>query len=177
MIRKLGSELVENYLVFNHNVYEHHVKMGTTSRGTPVLINREVAGCDLKIGVGALIPHFEAGYGGGAKILMPGVSGIDTIAHNHVDVTKGHPELVGLGKVKNNPQRLDMEEVGKCFEYHILDVLWFNDLLAKGFTMEASLPPGAREVSFMLQIKLVWRTEGYDVVLDMEELRVEVEVA
>lgn len=73
--------------------------------------------------------------------------------------------------------RLDMEEVGNCFEYAILDVLWFNDLLAKGFTMEASLPAGARQVSFALQIKLVWRTEGYEVVLDTEELKVEVEAA
>jgi hypothetical protein len=71
--------------------------------------------------------------------------------------------------------RLDMEEVGNCFEYAILDVLWFNDLLAKGFTMEASLPAGARQVSFVLQIKLLWRTEGYEVVLDTQELKVDVE--
>lgn len=70
--------------------------------------------------------------------------------------------------------RLDMEEVGNCFEYGITDVLWFNDLLAKGFTMEASLPVGARQVAFVLQIKLVWRTEGYEVVLDVRELNVEV---
>lgn len=71
--------------------------------------------------------------------------------------------------------RLDMEEVGNCFEYAILDVLWFNDLLAKGFTMEASLPTGARQVSFVLQIKLLWRTEGYEVILDTQELNVDVE--
>lgn len=110
MIRKLGHEVVENYLVFNHNVYEHHVHVGTTSWGTPVVINREVARCDLKIGIGSIIPHFEAGYGGGAKILMPGVAAIDAIAHNHIEVAKKNPELVGLGKVKNNPMRLDMEE-------------------------------------------------------------------
>jgi hypothetical protein len=73
--------------------------------------------------------------------------------------------------------RLDMVEAGNCFEYSILDALWFNDLLAKGFTMEASLPPGAREVSFTLKIKLVWRTDGYEVVLDFKELKVEVKAA
>ena len=113
MIQKLGEAVVQNYLVFNHNVYEHHVHMGTTSRGTPVLINREIAGCDLKIGIGAIIPHFTAGYGGGAKILIPGVSSIDTIAHNHVDIAQASPQLVGLGKVKNNPMRLDMEEAAR----------------------------------------------------------------
>ncbi len=70
--------------------------------------------------------------------------------------------------------RLDIEEVGNCFEYVIADVLWFNDLIAKGFTMEASLPSGARQVSFVLQIKLVWRHEEYEVVLDMKELKVEI---
>jgi nickel-dependent lactate racemase len=113
MIKKLGREIVENYLVFNHNVYEHHVKMGTTSRGTPVMINREVAGCDLKIGVGCIIPHFRAGFGGGAKILLPGVSAIDTIAQNHIKFKKAHPELIALGKVKHNPMRLDMEEAAR----------------------------------------------------------------
>lgn len=71
--------------------------------------------------------------------------------------------------------RLDMEEVGNCFEYRITDVLWFNDLLAKGFTLEAFLPMGARQVSFVLQIKLIWRTEGYEIVLDTRELKVEIE--
>lgn len=73
--------------------------------------------------------------------------------------------------------RIDMEEVGDCFEYVILDALWFNDLLAKGFTMESSLPAGARQVSFVLQIKLLWRVNGYEIVLDMEELKVEVTTA
>ncbi len=73
--------------------------------------------------------------------------------------------------------RLDIEEVGNCFEYVITDVLWFNDLIAKGFTMEAELPPGAKEVSFVLQIKLIWRHEDYEIVLDVQELRVEVKAA
>lgn len=72
--------------------------------------------------------------------------------------------------------RLDIDTVGNCFAYQIMDVLWFNDLLAKGFTMEASLPPGAQEVSFVLTIKLVWKTGDYEIVLDNKELNVEVGV-
>jgi hypothetical protein len=113
MIKKLGRHAVETYLVFNHNVYEHHVKVGTTSWGTPVFINREVAAADLKIGIGCLIPHFTAGYGGGAKILVPGVAGIETIARNHVDLHRAYPEEVGLGKVHQNPRRLDVEEAAR----------------------------------------------------------------
>jgi nickel-dependent lactate racemase len=113
MVKKLGREVVENYPIFNHHLYEHHVNMGTTSRGTPVWVNREVAGCDLKIGLGGIIPHFTAGFGGGAKILLPGVSSIDTIAHNHLEFQKKCPEKIGLCKVKDNPVRLDMEEAAR----------------------------------------------------------------
>jgi len=113
VIKKLGREVVENYLVFNHNVYEHHIKVGTTSRGTPVLINREVASCDLKIGVGCIIPHFTAGFGGGAKIMLPGAAAIESITHNHVVLHNAHPEQIGLGKINSNPRRLDMEEAAR----------------------------------------------------------------
>ncbi|MBU7013337.1 MAG: hypothetical protein HXS52_09210 [Theionarchaea archaeon] len=70
--------------------------------------------------------------------------------------------------------RVDIEPVGNCFEYAITDVLWLNDLLAKGFTLDAALPQGANEVTFVLVIKLVWRTDGYEIVLDREEIRVEI---
>lgn len=111
---KLGREIVENYMVFNHNVYEHLVNMGTTSRGTPVMINREVAGCDLKIGIGSIIPHPNAGFAGGAKILLPGVSSIDSVAHNHVNFNqRKYPDVVGIGKVNKNHRRLDMEEAAR----------------------------------------------------------------
>jgi len=114
MIKKLGREVLADYLVFNHNAYEHHVNMGTTSRGTPVLVNREVAGCDLKIGIGSLIPHGTAGYAGGAKILLPGVCSIDSVAFNHKNFSaKKYPGQVALGNVKNNHRRLDMEEAAR----------------------------------------------------------------
>jgi len=113
IIKKLGREIVETYPVFNHNLYEHLEKVGTTSYGTPVFINQEVAACDLKIGVGCLVPHFTSGYGGGAKILVPGAAGMETIAHNHVTLHEKYPEQVGLGKVKNNPRRLDVEEAAR----------------------------------------------------------------
>ncbi|MGC1119941.1 MAG: hypothetical protein WBA22_02505 [Candidatus Methanofastidiosia archaeon] len=70
--------------------------------------------------------------------------------------------------------RVDIEKVGSCFEYAITDILWLNDLLAKGFTLDASLPQGANEVTFVLVIKLVWKTNGYEIVLDQKEIKVEI---
>ena len=54
--------------------------------------------CDLKIGIGCIVPHAFSGFGGGGKIILPGVSHIDSIAYNHGTVVKEHPDCVGVGK-------------------------------------------------------------------------------
>jgi len=65
-----GEEVPERFLVFNHNCYENTVDLGETSRGTPVHVNREVISCDLKVALGAMMPHFGYGFGGGSKMLL-----------------------------------------------------------------------------------------------------------
>jgi nickel-dependent lactate racemase len=105
---KLGSEIPEKYLVFNHNPYENLVELGETSTGSPVHINREVMSCDLKITIGASMPHFGYGFGGGSKMILPGIAGIDSITHNH----RIH-EGTGPGSVDENVRRLDSEEAAK----------------------------------------------------------------
>jgi len=106
--KKLGDEVTESFLVFNHNPFENLVELGETSNGTPVHINREVMNCDLKISVAALIPHFGYGFGGGSKILVPGVAGIETIWHNH-RIREG----VGPGSIEANIRRHDSEEAAR----------------------------------------------------------------
>jgi nickel-dependent lactate racemase len=81
--KKLGEEVLSRFPVYNHNVYENCTFLGNTSRGTPISLNNEVMGCDLKIGIGSIVPHPLTGFSGGAKIILPGVASIDTIMHNH----------------------------------------------------------------------------------------------
>jgi nickel-dependent lactate racemase len=66
--------------------------------------------CDLKIGIGCIVPHSFSGFGGGGKIVLPGVAHIDSIAYNHGTIVKGHPDCVGVGKIEGNIPRLDIEE-------------------------------------------------------------------
>jgi nickel-dependent lactate racemase len=106
--KKLGSEVPERFLVFNHNCYENTVDLGETSSGTPVHVNREVMSCDLKVTLGTMMPHFGYGFGGGSKMLLPGVSGIDSITHNHRIM-----EGTGPGRVTENRRRLDSEEAAR----------------------------------------------------------------
>ncbi|MGQ9544005.1 MAG: lactate racemase domain-containing protein [Candidatus Bathyarchaeia archaeon] len=112
--KKIGEENVEKYPVYNHNPFANCERVGVTSRGTTVEVNAEYNSCDLKIGIGSVLPHPMTGYGGGAKIILPGISSFDTVYHNHVTVHKQNPPLDSLwGFVKGNVTRSDIDEAGR----------------------------------------------------------------
>ena len=84
--KKVGADIYARFGVTVHDPdkSEDLDLMGTTARGTPVWINKRVAQAGFSIGIGTLVGHYFAGYGGGPKIVLPGVSGRDTIVRNHV---------------------------------------------------------------------------------------------
>ncbi|MBI4320898.1 MAG: DUF2088 domain-containing protein [Chloroflexi bacterium] len=92
--KKLGEAVLARFPVYNHNPYENCTFVGTTSYGTRVLINSEVMDCDLKIAIGSTYPHLLVTYGGGGKMLLPGVAHIDAIHANHLLGTKGQGSRV-----------------------------------------------------------------------------------
>jgi len=110
---KLGQEILERFPVYNHNPYENCVEVGTTSRGTRLAVNREVMNCDLRLGIGCVLPHPQVGFGGGGKIILPGVSHIDSITHFHAKVPFIAPETTGPGNYDQNVMRMDFEEACK----------------------------------------------------------------
>jgi len=69
--KKLGADILARFNVYNHNTYENCTYIGKTTRGTPVSLNTEFLNADLKIGIGSIVPHQSAGFGGGAKIILP----------------------------------------------------------------------------------------------------------
>lgn len=82
--------------------------LGVTPAGTPVWINRSVAEADVVIGVGQCGPSLY-GFQGGAGIVLPGVSGADTIRHNHARIlTTQTSSAWGPG----NPMRIDVMDAG-----------------------------------------------------------------
>ena len=115
-VNKLGEEAVETYPIYNHNPFGNLRDLGTTKRGTPVQINEEVMACDLKIGIGCIIPHSMAGFSGGGKIILPGVASIESICHNHCDIGGecfGHVSPNGFGPIENNASRADIDEAAR----------------------------------------------------------------
>ena len=84
--------------------------VGTTSRGTPVWINKAVAEADLFLAIGAVVTHYMAGYGGGPKIVLPGVSGRKTIVANHC--LAASPDAL-QAQTTGNPMYEDMLEAAE----------------------------------------------------------------
>jgi nickel-dependent lactate racemase len=57
--------------------------LGQTTRGTPVLIRRDITESGFLITFGAISHHYFAGYGGGRKLIFPGLGHRIGIYHNH----------------------------------------------------------------------------------------------
>jgi len=111
--KKLGKKIANRFPVYNHHPYENLVNVGTTSRGTPVQINRYFIEAEVKIGIGFITPHPIAGFGGGGKIVIPGLGSIDTIEKNHTPAFMGKIGSTGFSQgydLNTNALRLDIEE-------------------------------------------------------------------
>jgi len=100
--QKLGSEIHHRHRVFQHDFMSRDLRFVGWVEAGPVYLNRHFLDADLRICVGAVIPHGEAGFGGGAKMVVPGVAGRLTIAHLH----GGLPPR-GSGVVENDNGQLD----------------------------------------------------------------------
>jgi nickel-dependent lactate racemase len=110
LVKKLGDTVVARFPVYNHNAYENCTYVGTTSRGTEVHLNAEVMHCDFKVAINTTCPHTLVGLSGGAKMILPGVSSIDTILANHALEAHKPGFSAGAGATSDTPAYSDMEE-------------------------------------------------------------------
>lgn len=95
--------------------------LGETGSGTPVDIDAVVAAADRRICFGNIEYHYFAGYSGGAKAIMPGVSTRAAIQANHSHMTD--PSACA-GKLAGNPVREDIEEAADiCGVDYIVNVV------------------------------------------------------
>ena len=90
---------------------EGYIHMGVTPKGTPVDIAKAVAEADFRICMGNIEYHYFAGYSGGAKAIMPGVSTRDAIQANHRHMVE---DGAVAGRLEGNPLREDIEASLRC---------------------------------------------------------------
>lgn len=85
LINKYGKEIVDNEEIVMHYSQrdEDMVKVGKLPSGGDLIINKVATEADLLISEGFIESHFFAGFSGGRKAVLPGVSSYKTIMANH----------------------------------------------------------------------------------------------
>lgn len=113
----VGEEVARRIKMYQHVSTDKSMltHVGTTSFGTDVWINSRVASADKIILINAVSTHDMAGFGGGRKLILPGVAGFETIQQNHCHalgdaVGSGLNPKAALLKIKDNPVSEDMQE-------------------------------------------------------------------
>lgn len=112
--KKVGKEVLRRLgdrITIHDAQSTDHVLLGRTHWGTPVEINRHVVDADLVIGVGTCIPHPYSGFGGGCKIIMPGVCSYDTISAHHYNWLRNKDSRIN--KLEGNPWYEESVEIAR----------------------------------------------------------------
>ena len=111
----LGEAAFRRFAHYEHNCREAMVeKLGTTSRGTPVMVNRLITKNSKLIVISSVVHHYFAGFGGGPKMIVPGLAAYDTIWNNHrlAVLAEDSPLHPGCepGNINKNPVYEDIVE-------------------------------------------------------------------
>lgn len=131
-LRTLVTDAVfDTVKVVNHDcLADDLVYLGDTPHGTPVWVNPIAANADRVICLGACVHHVMAGFGGGRKSILPGISGMETIRHNHAfaldpAALRSNPRI-GNGKLDDNPLHQDMCEAAALLPHLFMINLVLN---------------------------------------------------
>lgn len=106
MILLVGNTIFDRIRCVDSNGKMVH--LGTTAMGTPVDIFEIVANADRRICLGNIEYHYFAGYSGGSKAIMPGVSTREAIQSNHSRMVEPTSKA---GKIDGNAVRQDIDSV------------------------------------------------------------------
>ena len=120
-MQHLAGDLAYNEITCVDSNPDDCINLGVTKSGTPVDITRVVAEADRRICLANIEYHYFAGYSGGAKSIMPGVSNRAAIQSNHSMMVR--PEA-HAGRLAGNPIREDIEEAAAiCGIDYIVNVM------------------------------------------------------
>ena len=109
LVYKFGEDIVNNEKIYIHDCDEKEklVSIGTLPSGSECEVNSIAVNADLLIAEGFIEPHFFAGFSGGRKSVLPGVSGRSTVLGNHCSEFIASP-FARTGVLENNPIHTDM---------------------------------------------------------------------
>jgi len=113
---KVYGDSYKKYRFIHHVCTDESIFIykGRTSRGTPVMVRKDIADASFVITFGAISHHYFAGYGGGRKLIFPGLGFRKSIYKNHgLFLDKELQTLAPLcqpGIIHGNPLAEDLAE-------------------------------------------------------------------
>jgi lactate racemase len=110
----LGHDLVARYTVINHDSRDDSslAYLGDTQTGVPIYLNKHWLAADVRITTGLVEPHFFAGFSGGAKMVAPGLAGLNTVLVLHDAIRIGSPNAT-WGVIEGNPVQDDIRAIAR----------------------------------------------------------------
>lgn len=131
----LGESLAKRFKIVDHDCSDKDNLryVGKTTFGTPVWLNKQALECEHIVLTGAIVYHFLAGWSGGRKSILPGISGYETVMANHALSLKPgrgegvQPEVRSANFI-NNAVHLDMLEAASFVRPTFL----FNVVMGEG---------------------------------------------
>lgn len=114
IITIFGSQVVDTIRVSNHEWADplRLINLGLTPGGIEILVNEKVRQVDFVIGIGSIVPHSEAGWSGGGKIVQPGISGWETTGATHL-LAATDPNFLEIVGTVNNRVRSEIEYIAE----------------------------------------------------------------
>jgi nickel-dependent lactate racemase len=122
MAEKIGAKNLKQVQWENHEAFDLKANhyFGTTSRNTPVYLNKRLKDADLIVLVGVIEPHIWAGFGGGLKNILPGVAYAETIGLHHEIISEPPYNFNRVGVMpEKNSFRQDLEEIRRMIKAEI----------------------------------------------------------
>jgi len=158
----VGEEVVNRVKLISHDCKAKDlVHLGKTKTyGTEVYVNKVFAEADIKILTGDVELHYYAGYSGGRKSILPGISGAETIQHNHAMLLDPKART---GNLDGNPVHEDMVEAAKLAKVDfVLNIVTNNKKeLVQAFAgeLEQVFNAGVRLVDEMYKVPIEQRAD------------------
>lgn len=114
LLELVGAEIAARYRVINHDCHNRNsLRQVAVIDGWSIEVNRHYLEADLKILTGLIEPHPFAGYSGGGKSILPGISSFATMKFMHSYALVAHPQ-VGIGRLDENPFRHYVDQVSRA---------------------------------------------------------------
>ena len=158
----VGEETLKRVKTVSHdcNVKDLPFLGKTKTFGTKVYVNRFFAEANVKVLTGDIELHYYAGYGGGRKSVLPAISGVETIHHNHAMILDSKART---GVLEGNPIHVDMVEAAKLAEADfIVNIVTNSKLeLVRAFAgdLEQAFNEGVKLVDEMYKVPVERRAD------------------